>query len=150
MTSCENQEYTWVPIFTPDFSYNYVCQETIILRERNSVLMSVRCSWRLRLFLVTSPSRAQGSQTKEFKSREQTVPSARTSKIKSLWWWWRHEFSWVNLCSLCFSLVHFFLVMKNRGYKWTFTYWAEHKDEKRRLFSKMYKIFWVSFIIVLN
>ena len=40
-------------------------QETIILRERNSVLMSVRCSWRLRLFLVTSPSRAR-AQTIEF------------------------------------------------------------------------------------
>ena len=57
-------------------------QETIILRERNSALMSVRCSWWLRLFLATSPSRAQGSQTKELKVREQTVPSARTSKIK--------------------------------------------------------------------
>ena len=59
-------------------------QETIIIRERNSALMSVRCSWRLRLFLVTSPSHALGSQTKEFKVRQQTVPSTRTTKMQIL------------------------------------------------------------------
>jgi len=61
------------------YSYHNIgfSQETIILRERSSALMSVRCSWRLGLFLVTSPSRARNGLNKRILSREQTVSYAR-------------------------------------------------------------------------
>ena len=61
---------------------SHLYQETIILRERNSALMCVGCSWRLRLFLIISPSRAQSYQTIEFDVRaDGTVPFRHLNSI---------------------------------------------------------------------